>query len=197
MNELERRLWARVMRFGPMLRFVPGVRMVAVCNSLALGEVNEQSDIDLFIVARAGWLFRVRFLSVLLMQILGVRRYGKKVAGRFCLSFYVDDSRLFLGDLKVDADYLARWIGSLKPIVDDSVSAEFERMNGVRLDRSRALWRPFRFVWLPVFLERFFRWWQFRRHERNLAHLESGHDVVVSDGMLKFYRTKERRSFKL
>ncbi len=189
MKVIEDVLWRRVMRFAPMLRFVPGVRMVAVCNSLALGEVRPESDIDLFIVARAGWLFRVRFLSVLLMQVLGVRRYGKKVAGRFCLSFYVDERALDLSWVEMSGDYMERWLSSLRPIVDDGVSGEFGAANGVSLDLSRVLWKPVWWLWFPG--ERFFRWWQMRRHAKNLLRLPVDHGVVVSERVLKFYQKKK------
>ena len=191
MKVIEDVLWRRVMRFAPMLRFVPGVRMVAVCNSLALGEVRPESDIDLFIVARAGWLFRVRFLSVLLMQILGVRRYGKKIAGRFCLSFYVDERALDLSWVDMPGDYMERWLSSLRPIVDDGVSVEFGKVNGVSLDLSRAKWKPVRWLWFPF--EGFFRWWQFRRHAKNLLRLPVDHGVVVSDKILKFYQGDKKK----
>lgn len=151
MTELERKLWARARRYVRFLRFVPFLRMVAVCNNLSFSRVNEESDIDLFVIAKSGRLFTVRFFSILILQILGVRLHGNKIRKRFCLSFFVDDSALDLSKIAIHRDiYLAFWIKSLVPILDDGVSSElldsnnwareyFERAEDFRLKRERQI----------------------------------------------------------
>ncbi|MBI2634689.1 hypothetical protein HYW82_03420 [Candidatus Peregrinibacteria bacterium] len=130
MEELEKKLWKRVWRYCRFLRFVPFLRMVAVCNNLAFGRVRAASDIDLFIVAREGHLFTVRIFVTAILHIFGVRRHGEKIAGRFCLSFFVDDSALDLSTIAIEKDiYLAYWVKNLVPIIDDGVYGEFLRKN--------------------------------------------------------------------
>jgi len=123
-------MWSRVNKYLPYLRFVPFIRMVAVCNNLAFGNVDENSDIDLFIIAKKGRLFTVRILITAFLHILGVRRHGDKVSRRFCLSFFVDDSFLDFKSIAIENDiYLAYWCKTLVPIVDDGVFKDFWDIN--------------------------------------------------------------------
>ncbi|MBI4231920.1 hypothetical protein HY605_01695, partial [Candidatus Peregrinibacteria bacterium] len=123
---LEKKLWQRVNRYVKFLEWIPFLRMLAVCNNLAFDRVTAGSDIDLFIVAKKGRLFIVRTLVTGVLHVLGVRRHGDKVAGRFCLSFFVDDCALDLKKLAIERDiYLAFWIFSMKPVIDDGVSEKF------------------------------------------------------------------------
>ena len=68
--------------------WIPGLRMVAICNSLSMYASDADSDIDLFVVTEKNRLWFVRILMTIVFQILGVRRHGNHVAKRFCLSFF-------------------------------------------------------------------------------------------------------------
>lgn len=57
-----------------LLGFFPQILLVALCNSRAMGEAGENSDIDLFIIAKKGNLWTVRFIVTALTTLLGVRR---------------------------------------------------------------------------------------------------------------------------
>lgn len=48
--------------------------MVALCNSRAMGEAEENSDIDLFIIAKKGNLWTARLIVTFLTALLNVRR---------------------------------------------------------------------------------------------------------------------------
>ncbi|HEX9664878.1 MAG TPA: hypothetical protein VGA49_03600, partial [Patescibacteria group bacterium] len=63
----------RALLAGKLLAALPFVRMIAVCNSLGYGNASDQSDIDFFIITTPGRIWLVRFLSVLIMKILGWR----------------------------------------------------------------------------------------------------------------------------
>ncbi|MFA6918119.1 MAG: hypothetical protein WC285_04815, partial [Candidatus Gracilibacteria bacterium] len=104
--------------------------MVAVCNNLAFGKVDAKSDIDLFFVAKKGRLFIVRTFVVLFLHLCGVRRHGNKIAGRFCLSFFVDDSFLNLSSIAIKNDiYLAYWIKTMVPVLNDGIYSKFVEKN--------------------------------------------------------------------
>ena len=47
--------------FLPFIQTVPFIKMVAVCNTLGYDNAAKDSDIDLFIIAKRGRLFIVRF----------------------------------------------------------------------------------------------------------------------------------------
>lgn len=217
MTELERKLWARARRYVRFLRFVPFLRMVAVCNNLSFSKVNKESDIDLFIIAKSGRLFTVRFFSILILHILGVRLYGNKIRQRFCLSFFVDDSALDLSKIAIHRDiYLAFWVKSLVPILDDGVSNElldsnnwvkeyFENNGDFQLNRERqmsnkSVLRGFlSFVLrgkIGNALERFLAKWQKERAIKKARNVVGENvSLIIEDHILKFHHHDRRRDF--
>ncbi len=215
MTDLEKKLWKRANRYVRILRFIPFIRMVAVCNNLAFSKIDGESDIDLFIVARSGRLFTARILVTLLFQILGVRRHGQKVARRFCLSFFVDDSVLNLSGIAIERDiYLAFWIASMKPIIDDGVSGEFLAANSwvkryfedvVVLDRSRVirgggvLRSVFRWILAGRFgdlIEKWMRNWQMKRARAKVKRAGENASLIVEENILKFHNVDRRREYR-
>lgn len=215
MTDLEKKLWAKVERYLKFLRIVPFLRMVAVCNNLAFEKVDERSDIDLFIVAGKGRLFTVRIFVTVILHILGVRRHGNKIAGRFCLSFFVDDNALDLREIAIEKDiYLAFWIFSMKPVLDDYVSGEFLSANSwireyfdevVVADRSRVISRRsfFRSIlqWvlggrLGDFFENKMRKWQLKRAEIKASKALEDASLIVDEHILKFHNIDRRREYR-
>lgn len=57
-----------------LLELFPQILLVALCNSRAMGEADVNSDIDLFIIAKKGNLWTVRFIVTTLTSMFGVRR---------------------------------------------------------------------------------------------------------------------------
>lgn len=125
------KLWTRTKFFGRYMTKVPFIRMIAVCNNLAYNNASETSDIDLFIVVKPGRLWLARFLVTVLLQFFGVRRHGDKIAGRFCLSFFVTDDALNLGtlNLKPEDPYLAYWVKTLAPVYGRKAYQYFQTLN--------------------------------------------------------------------
>lgn len=213
-EEISRRYWKKVRRFLPLIQFVPFVRMVGVCNTLAINNAAQESDIDLFIVAKKDRLFFVRFLTVFLFGIFGVRRHGNKVAGRFCLSFYVDETALNLESIQESPGdiYLPYWTLTMKPLYGKEtyekfrkenswVARYFERTLPERHDFWDANFLRF-FAWLKELLwrgalgdriERRLRKLQLQRHDRKKESLPSRASIVVGDHMLKFHNIDRRK----
>lgn len=115
----------------PLLRFVPGVRGAAVCNSLTFGGGGKKSDIDLFLITAPNRLWTARLLTTIFFQICGVRRHGQKIEGRLCLSFFIDETAMDFEKiaLKPFDPYLALWIAFLHPVFGREVFAEFAECN--------------------------------------------------------------------
>lgn len=108
----------RVWRWTWIFRWIPFVEEVYLCNSLTLAQADRESDIDVFVVMRRGRMFLGRVFLLLIFHILGLRRHGAHVAGRWCFSFLVDSSvrdlsRFLLSERDV---YFAYWTQSLVPI---------------------------------------------------------------------------------
>lgn len=218
-EEIAEAYWRRVNRYLKLLQIVPNLRMLAVCNNLAFGDVDKGSDIDIFIVARRGRLFIVRFFCTLLIHLMGVRRYGNKVSGRFCLSFFVDDSHLNLQPIAIEHDvYLARWIAKMLPVIDDGVSEDFLRANlwinellkkevaGIsreRVFRKNYLLISLRNLLLYTFdlifgfpVEYLLKTWQLKRArlKASCAGVESS--LIVEDNILKFHNVDRRAYYR-
>ena len=109
--------WKKLWRWTWLLRRAPFLRAIYVCNNLALNTYHEGSDIDLFVVTQRDHVDLVRLWLVVWLQLCGVRRHGRRVADRFCLSFLVDETALQIpsGDASPDI-YLSFWLRSLRPV---------------------------------------------------------------------------------
>ncbi len=118
-------------RLAKKLRYIPGISMIAVGNSVAMYASREESDIDLFIVARPGRLWLVRAIFTLFVALLGERKTARHHRDRFCLSFFADEEGLdFSAFLLEDDIYLAYWIATLKIVYDaDTVYEKFLQIN--------------------------------------------------------------------
>lgn len=218
MEEMEKQLWGRVSKYLPWLGMVPFLKMVAVCNNLAFGRADEKSDIDLFIVAKAGRLFIVRSFVSLVFQFLGVRRHGKYVSGRFCLSFFVDETAINLSPIAIKDDlYLALWCKTLKPVLDDGTAGRFWLANDwcEKFFKNGDQFKPDyehlltgRLNWLAKFLEfvlkgrfgdfleRRLMVWQVKRAMKKAALLGTESSLVINEHMLKFHNVDRRAFFR-
>lgn len=127
------RKYIRAKRFISLLAIIPYVRMVCVCNTLGLNVARDESDIDLFIVARAGHVWTARFLCAGLAHVLNLRPRNGRERDTFCLSFFISDSALDLSSLQLDGwnpdVYLASWIAWCVPLYDDGVYDRFFQEN--------------------------------------------------------------------
>jgi hypothetical protein len=215
-SEIEKKLWERVHRYVGILRIVPFLRMVAVCNNLAFGKVDGRSDIDLFVIAKRGRLFIVRIFVTFLLHVMGVRRHGKRVAGRFCLSFFVDEDGMDMKEIAIDNDiYLAFWVRTMLPVIDDGVSEEFLDKNewvkryfeeDFEMDGSRVigscgfLSRIFGWIlggWFGDRIEGVLRKWQMGRAKKKALKVNADvASLIVKDHILKFHNVDRRREYR-
>lgn len=112
--------------------------MVALCNSRAMGEHEENSDIDLFIIATKWNLWTARFIVTVLTSVLGVRRrnthglvkwspeYIKKTKNKFCLSFFITEEAMNLESIRLQPNdpYLDKWMRTLQPLINKNGTYE-------------------------------------------------------------------------
>lgn len=216
MTEVERKLWKRVEKYAPYFYFVPFLRFVGVCNSLAFGLVDEKSDIDLFIVAKKGRLFITRTVFVFLLHILGVRGHDNKFAGRFCLSFLVDETKIDLSNIALSKDiYLAFWLKKMVPILGAGYFGGIVASNAwickyfdlpFAMSENFVVKRPYlsfiRNVFEFVFagyvgdvLEKALRSWQIRRAKGKSLEFDDRSGFVITENILKFHHNDRRRDY--
>lgn len=188
--------------------------MAAVCNNHAFGIADEKSDIDIFIIAKKGRMFIARAFLTLLLYVFGIKRHGNKVSGRFCLSFFVDESALNLSQIAIKKDiYLAYWVKKLVPIVGGEVVDNFESKNkwicgilGVgdfKINRELMVGRSvigkfFEIVLLPIawFIEPILRNWQTKRAVKKSEKLKDKSGTIISKSMLKFHDDDKRALYR-
>ena len=124
-SDIEKNLLSKTKTYFSLLRYIPGIKMVCVGNSVAMNGAKESSDIDLFIVCEKNMMWYVRTKLTLFFALLWVRKTKNKHAWRFCLSFFMTDSELSLQNIAIENDiYLYYWIATLKPIVNKDATYE-------------------------------------------------------------------------
>ncbi len=208
------------MRGIKILRMIPHVRSVFVCNTLAGHIPGEDSDIDLYIIVRKGHLWYARFLSNAILKLLRMRT-GKKHKDKICLSFFVADSHLNMFSLQWPRPdiYLMYWILQLIPIYDpDHLHSSIMRANtwikeyiphGMMGYHGAKRWTVEDGRWsyaIKSMLSRFCKSEGWERRLKNLqrprieqvyGYVASLPDsrVIVNDHMLKFHENDRRQQF--
>ncbi len=220
---IAKRLWKRVNRFRKIFALVPYLELIAVCNNLAYSNTKLDSDIDLFIVTRSERMFTARLFLTFWLQLLGVRRHGKKIGGRFCLSFFTTGDNLDFTPIKKDPldIYLAYWIQTLQPITGDrTVYDTILHENHPWLNK--IFTQPihpnmYRFKEGPKWatalkklqerildskwgekLENHLQTWQLKRAHKKRILVETenpDHGIIINPKMLKFHNIDRRKIF--
>lgn len=206
-------LWKKVERGRFLLSVCPFVKMAAVCNTLAYGNVTQSSDIDLFIITKDGRLAQARFFMKLITQIFGMRAHHEKIAGRFCLSFFATESALNLKPLVHDFDpHLAYFVNMMTPLFgegvymdwlhanDPWVSFYFKRQIAPRLSRIKnspiaAVLKFLLECFLRLFgkgLENFLYEFQMKRDRLRQKQFPKSDGIVMNRNVFKFHETDPR-----
>lgn len=189
-------------------RLIPGVKMVALCNSLAWTNAREESDIDFFIVTARNKIWTARFLTAGFLQLLGLRPSKNKTRDKICLSFFVDEDSLDLESLALDQPdvYLIYWIAQLVPLYDrggiyqkfwqvnawvkDFLPNAFKRDAMITAEKERPAGKA-------GAAEKFFRWLQMKILPKNLKETANRDSrVVITDRILKFHVNDRREEYK-
>jgi hypothetical protein len=208
------------LRIARSLRWLAFVKMIAICNNAGYNNALAQSDIDFFIIIGRGRLWWSRLLITLLVSLLGVRRHGKKIADRICLSFYVADDNLDLSGIAIKPDdiYLVYWLATLAPIYHDGSDlnlsahnlwlkdylpnyfpadpANRRRVADNRLTRfSKRLDMGILATAAGDRLEKVSKIFQQKKMHQRHPDAHQGTEVVINDSMLKFHENDMRLKY--
>jgi len=105
--------------YARMIKHLPFVQAIFVCNSLSYQNSKIESDIDFAIVAKAGRLWTCRFFCAGLMALLRRRPTSRTQKNRLCLSFFVSDANLNLESIAYEGDvHFIYWLKQFLPIYD-------------------------------------------------------------------------------
>ena len=104
-------------KIAHLLKIVPFLKMVAVTGNLAMGNADQDDDIDFLVVTARGRLWLSRFLVVVLIEILGKRRHPKEtqVKDKICLNMFLDEDHLKIPKKEQNL-FSAHEILQLKPL---------------------------------------------------------------------------------
>ncbi len=118
-SEIEKNFYKKTEKYIKFIKWIPGIKMIGIWNSISMNSATKNSDIDLLIVTDNNKMWLVRILVTLIFQILWVRKTSKKHSWRFCLSFFCTLKWLNFWKFKLEKDpYLYFWILYFKPILD-------------------------------------------------------------------------------
>ena len=102
-------------RVAGWMSLVPYIRGVFASGSLALQNTSEDSDLDFFVITKAGRIWTARFLVTGLLSFLGVRRKANQqiAPDKVCLNHYISDDAL---EIKNQNIFTARIYAHLVPL---------------------------------------------------------------------------------
>jgi hypothetical protein len=116
----------KIVWLAKLIRCIPFVRMIGLTGKVAMKNAKAKSDLDLFIVLKAGKIWTGRTLVTFFLHLIGVRRHGQKVSDRACLNFFVTDESLEIAmkDLFSASEYMF-----ILPLFGEKVFERFQIRN--------------------------------------------------------------------
>lgn len=208
----EKFLWDTVENYKFLFKRIPFLSAVFVCNSLSFSNSKPNSDIDLFIVAEKNRLFIMRLFITFYLHLFGIRRHGKFISNRFCLSFFIDETHLSLKIIaKKDDFYLAYWIKKLVLVYSNGLTQDFlikanpwifnyisKKINPINFSTiyGKSLFRKF-FENLPEiflnFIESTLKFIQKKKALNTYKTVDKERSsIIISDNILKFHNNDKR-----
>ena len=213
-----------IKRLKSTFQSIPFVEQIFLCNSISFNALDENSDIDLFIIAKPWRIRTVKFRSMILFALKWAKRLWKRTRKKICLSFFITSEAQNLYPISLSSldIYLAYWIVHLVLIYqpDEKVNNSFFENNkwvkwilpNYQEKQTITLWiEPF--TWNTKFkniIETLGNWFQWNLFERTIKHIQRAiirlkrmlnpvlnKDVIISDSMLKFHQDiREKISLK-
>lgn len=210
---LAERKFYKALRIIKILRFMPFVKMIAVCNTLAYNNSRRQADIDLFVITKRRRVWQSRFWITGFLTLFRLRPEPDKTQDTICPTFFVDEDNLDLKRLAFENDiYLSYWVKQLVPVYNEGVYDKFIKAN-LWADKRLPNCLPIspasrRFLekigWLKKIInaigyflpEHLFKKYQLKVMPEGLKQVANKDSrVVVKDYMLKFHDNDRRLLF--
>ena len=207
----------KIDKFWDLYRSLPFISEIFLCNSITFNSLKEDSDIDIFIIAKKNKLRRARFFSELYFTILWQKRFKKHKKQKFCLSFYTreDNTNLYQIMLKNKSDiYLWYRLAHLVPLYQEEKNYDWIYKKNPRFGAMFPnhpqkycinIWTKL-FAWKSIFktIIEFLFWWLFwKLIEKLIKYIrkpilryktkklwDKWKWIIINDKMLKFYEDK-------
>lgn len=108
-------------RFRAYLKLIspfPQIKLVGLSGSISMMNAGENDDIDLFIITAKNRLFTGRLITLVLAQLLGLRRSreARSSNNKICLNLFFDESNLKVPRFK-QTEFVGHEVLQMKPII--------------------------------------------------------------------------------
>lgn len=122
--------WRKVNWVIKILKYAPFVKNISVINSLSFGASNQNSDIDILLIAQKNRLWTARAITVMILEFLGQNKNKWYQANKFCLGFALTTEKLNLENLRLNPPaggdiYFTYWLAMLTPVLDRKIYKKF------------------------------------------------------------------------
>jgi len=120
----------RAGKFIKLLRYIPFIKTVFVCNRLGYSNIHADSDVDLAVIVSKNRLWLARLLAVGLFNFLKVRPKQTLRSEAIDLSFFISEDNLNLENLvKEEAFVFPYWLSQFVPVFDRGKTKQFFQAN--------------------------------------------------------------------
>ncbi len=144
---------ALIKKYRWLYRSIPFIQSIYLCNSITFNALHQDSDIDIFIVAKKWAIRRARLWSVGLFFLFGLKR--GKIRGskkKFCLSFYVTHDHQNLYDIMLPQNdiYFIYRLAHLVPLYQERQENIYKQNTRLQSALPNFPWRHCIDIWLTV-----------------------------------------------
>jgi hypothetical protein len=103
-----------------IFKYLPFIKLVAVCNSLGINNAKEESDIDFFIITETNRIWITRLILMAVTFVMGLRAPKEKTKDKICLSYYVTTDHLDISDTRIlnDDVHMVLWLAGFIPVYE-------------------------------------------------------------------------------
>lgn len=179
--------WFAFLKRTWLFRYVPFIDFVFGSGSMAVGNVDDESDFDVLIGARQRRIFTARFFAILFFGLLRWRRkkgeYGARAADKVCLNHFITPASYRFA---LEANpYWERMYQGLVPVFgDERFMRVFVQANEALIKEPKRVINDLRFKhrtssWLKLLLESLLSgglgdWLERVVKARQVARIEAG-----------------------
>lgn len=122
-NRRQTKLLTKARRWAKSFGLLPFVKAVVVVNSVAIGNVRADSDIDLLIVTKPNRIYITKGILMYTLKLLGQLETEKRKAGRFSLGMFMTTAGAnWQRDIMaVNGPHLGYWLMLARPVYGASI----------------------------------------------------------------------------